>query len=132
MRFHRSTERWFTNVNHSEQVESQGAQNTAGGEYSAHSTRLLTGGPPAVFDISDNSSNRSLDGVLNAVLDKPRDIEPNSNYLSKEDPEFYRMYHDSRVKEQVIEFVQAESEDEDDEFSNSPPFIFYTRDQYFE
>src|SRR3989344_692714 len=50
MRFHRSTERWFTNVNHSEQVESQGAQNTAGGEQSEHATRLLTGGPPAVFD----------------------------------------------------------------------------------
>jgi len=26
------------------------AQNTAGGEYNEYATRLLTGGPPAVFD----------------------------------------------------------------------------------
>ena len=59
MRFHRSTERWITNVNHSEQVESQGAQNTAGGEHSEHATRLLTGGPPAVFDKSVTKQPKS-------------------------------------------------------------------------
>jgi hypothetical protein len=40
------TNKKFTYVNFSVH-----AQNTAGGERSEHATGLLTGGPPAVFDI---------------------------------------------------------------------------------